>query len=234
METSLDVKYVPVFFFLHKEIMKEIEKGTIVSAVPSGPIPRGDFCSDPKSYSTRNPLNPYYGGRMNLRYEPGLNLNVDPHWLWPDYGGGARMTRPTPTTFFGDRYSQYAVDILNRYLPSDSFEQTVSGHNLYFDNLILDETGELKALINNDLATFNLVVKFWNRQPLEGELEYLSFSDIENQAEEHEPLIHYVHEVVSNFSSDPQLKLMAEIDNVAIINLFSQFKRHRFNLVQNQ
>lgn len=224
MINDLNVKYLPVFFFLHKEIMKLIEKASI-SPLISNPVDQ-----DSKFLYHRNPLNPYYGGKLNLRYEPGVNLNVDPQWLWPDYGGGSRMTQPTPHTLFGDRYKVFASDVLNRYLPSDSFEETITGYKLYLDRLEVDESGELKAIINNDLASFNLIIKFWNRQPLEDELEYFSFSDLLNQEELHQDVIHYVNEVLSSFSSDPQLKLVAEIDNISIIDIFSQVKQHRFTL----
>ena len=142
------------------------------------------------------------------------------------------MTRPVPVSFLGDRYSAFASDILNQYLPSDSFEELISGHRLYLDKLELDQNGELIAVISNALARFELIIKFWNRQPSEGELEYFSFSDLVNQEEFHLPLIQYINETLNNYVNDPQLKLIAEIDNVAVIDLFSQVKQHRFNLSQ--
>ena len=226
MINDLNVKYLPVFFFLHKEIMKLIEKASI-SPLISNPVDQ-----DSKFLYHRNPLNPYFGGKLNLRYEPGVNLNVDPQWLWPDYGGGSKMTRPAPVSFLGDRYSVFASDILNQYLPSDSFEELTSGHRLYLDKLELDQNGELIAVISNALARFELIIKFWNRQPNEGELEYFSFSDLVNQEEFHLPLIQYINETLNSYVNDPQLKLIAEIDNVAVIDLFSQVKQHRFNLSQ--
>lgn len=227
MANSITVKYMPVFFFLHKEIMKLIEQASSNPLVSNS---KNTVCADSKLHSSRNPLNPFYGGRLNLRYEPGVNLNMDPHWLWPDYGGGSKMTGSTPISFFGDRYSVIANDVLNRYLPSDSFKEITTGHRLYLDKLEIDNQGELKAIIVNDLANFNLIIKFWNRQPSEGELEYLSYSDLINQEELHISLINYITETISSFSIDPELKLVVDIDTVATIDLFSQTKQHRFSL----